>query len=373
MTDRYPVCVWGVGPAGGNYLRSLLKSHKLDVVAFANRSQERREKIARETKVPGYANLAELLEESERKPRMVVISTANPTHKDFTIEALEAGLDVFLDKPMGQDIAEAKAILEVAERASGQLQVGFEYRYGTMTARLKELQTLGHFGDLTSVDITDSRGHWWPDSPDTPVEKVWRLNPDIGGGPLLHCGIHELDLMRYYGGEIERIQAFVPPTSIGFYPDGIPDHLVIQARFASGASGSFTLYHNIAPTWYRPMPPHQPNYHAVPGHGLDLVLTGRQGSAIAEIYKEALHLNHFDVDNRETVYLRTETFEHHHPNVSHHNTSKMIVDVACRFADGLGPIDDANDAYKTTVLGHICEEAVQAAITDGWTSGPVSL
>ena len=117
--------------------------------------------------------------------------------------------------------------------------------------------------------------------------------------------------MRYYAGEASAVQAFVPPNSLNFYPDGIPDHLTLEIRFASGATGSFRLYHNIAGTWYRPIPPHTPVYHKVPGHGLDIILTGKKGSAIAEIYKENLHINSFDHDNRETVYLRTETFGHH--------------------------------------------------------------
>lgn len=373
MPEAYPIALWGAGPAGLNYLKNIQRDWRLEVVGFANRNPERRAAAAAQCGLPGFANLQELLANCPKRPQMVVISTANPTHKAFCIEALESGLHVFLDKPMGQNIAEAEAILRVAESSQQFLQVGFEYRYGTMTNRLKELQNLDAFGDLTSIDIIDSRGHWWPDSPDTAVEQVWRLNPDIGGGPLLHCGIHELDLLRYYAGEVKAVQAFVPPQSLNFYPSGIPDHLTLELRFASGATGSFRLYHNIAGTWYRPIPRHTPVYHQVPGHGLDIIITGRKGSAIAEIYKEQIHLNHYDHDNRETVYLRSETFGHHSHNSTHHNTPGMIVDFALRCRDGVGPIDHAKDAYRTTVLGHICEQAVQAAIADGWTSGPMNV
>lgn len=371
--ERYPICIIGVGPAGRNYLNEIRKDWRLEVVGFTNRSLERRQAVAEATGIPGFESLDDLLAGVEKRPQMAVVATANPTHEPFARMVLDAGLHCFLEKPMGQDHAEAESILAAAKASDRYLQVGFEYRYGSMTARLKELSDQGQFGDLTSIDITDSRGHWWPDRPDTPVEQVWRLNPAIGGGPLLHCGIHELDLLRYYGGEVAEIQAFVGPNSLDFYPEGIPDHLALRLRFASGAVGSFTLYHNIAGTWYRPVPPFQPNYHQVPGHGLDIVMTGSGGSAIAEIYAEQLHLNAFDHDARETRYLRTEHFGHQHPNVSHHNTTKMILDFALHCRDGLGPIDDAEDAYRTTMLGFACEEAVQAAISDGWTSGRVSL
>jgi len=364
----YPVCIWGVGPAGSEYLRDLGGDSRFEIVGLINRSPERREAVSRKTGVPGFADLDDCLAGVERRPEVVIIATANPTHCEFACRALEAGCHVFCEKTMGMDEAEGRRML-AAEKASGRiLQIGFEYRYGTMTARLRELLDQGFFGELTCLDITDSRGHWWPEPPDTPVEDVWRLNRAKGGGPIPHCGIHELDLLRYYGGEIERLQAFVPPKSLAFYPDDVPDHVKLEMRYASGAAASFTLYHTIAPTWYRPIPRHQPDYHAVPGHHLDLIVTGRQGSAYAEIYAERLHLNRFDVANRETVYLRSEDFGHQHPNASHHNTPKMIAEFCVRMRDGLPALDPAEDAFRTTRLGRICEDAVQEAIAAGWAS-----
>ncbi len=371
--ERYPICVMGAGPAGHNYLKSLLADWRLEVVGFTNRSVERRQRVAAETRVPGFADLAELLANAPRRPEAVVIATANPTHRDFAIAALEAGLHVFCEKPMAMNLPDCEAML-AAERASGRcLQIGFEYRYGTMTARLKELQEQGFFGETRCIDIVDSRGHWWPDNPDTPVERVWRLNPEIGGGPIIHCGIHELDLLRYYAGEVTALQAFVPQRSIGFYPEQIPDHVNLQLRFAGGCTGSFSLYHNIAPTWYRPLAPHTPNYHAVPGHGLDIVITGTGGSAVAEIYREQLHLNQFDYDEHETRYLRSEHFGHQHPNVSHHNTPRMIIEFCLRMRDGRSPLHSATDSFRTTKLGFAAENAVQQAIANGWSSDRIGL
>lgn len=368
MSDRFPIAVLGVGPAGRNYLRDLLRVWDIEVVAFANRSADRRAAVAAETGVPGFSDLAELLGRAPRRPRVVVIASANPTHEAFTIEAMEAGLDVFCEKPMAMSLAGCRTMLDAERRTGRLLQIGFEYRYGTLTARVKELLDEGFFGELRSLDITDSRGHWWPERPDSPVEEVWRLNPERGGGPIVHCGIHELDLLRHYGGEVTALQAFVPPRSIGFYPAHAPDHVNIQVRFASGASGSFTLYHTIAPTWYRSVPPHNPNYHAVPGHGLDFALSGSAGSGTARIYQDELHLNRFDAANRETVYVRTERNIHQHPNAGHHNTTAMIVDFCRRLRTGQGVLHSAADSLRTTALGFAAEAAVQEAMQEGWSS-----
>ncbi len=371
--SRFPVCVLGAGSAGVGFINGLARDWRVEVVGFTNRSPDRRAAVARTTGVPGFADLKELLAGARARPRLAVIATANPTHKEFAIECLENGLDVFCEKPMAMTLADGEAML-AAERTSGRvLQIGFEYRYGSMTERLTELQRLGHFGRLCSVDISDSRGHWWPESPNTPISEVWRLNREIGGGTLIHCGIHQLDLLRAYAGEVAEIQAFIAPNSLSFYPREVPDHLTVQMRFASGATGSLTITHNRGATWYRPSPPWVPQYHKVPGHGMDIVIAGSAGAAIAELYREELHVVRFDVANRESVLDRTETFHHHHPSRTHHDSTGMVLRFIANLERGAGALHSAADSLATTKLAFACETAIQEAIASGWTSARTHL
>ena len=90
MSEKYPVAIWGVGPAGGNYLRAMCQGLAFDVVGLINRNEERRNAASKQTGVPGFADLQDLLKSGVTKPKMLVIATANPTHKAFTIEALES-------------------------------------------------------------------------------------------------------------------------------------------------------------------------------------------------------------------------------------------------------------------------------------------
>jgi len=370
---RFPVCVIGAGPAGRGFIHNLKRDWRTQVVGFTNRSPERRRAVAEETGVPGFATLAELLAQAPVRPRLAVIATANPTHRAFCEEALSAGLDVFCEKPMAMTLADCEAMV-AAERTSGrQLQVGFEYRYGSMTARLTELLRQGAVGDLVSADAVDSRGHWWPEHPDTPPADVWRLNREVGGGPVLHCGIHQLDLLRCYAGEVRRLQAFVGRQALPFYPADVPDHLTVQLQFASGASGSLVVWHNKAPTWYRPSPPWTPQYHRVPGHHMDLILAGRGGALVCELYREELHVLRYDHAARETVLERTETFHHHHPGRTHHDSAGMVAVVAERLAQGQGVLHGAEDSLRTMRLAFAVDAAVQQALTHGWSSDVVTL
>ena len=363
----YPIAVLGAGPAGRGYIRDMSQVPRLKVVGLTNRSEERRNTVAKEFKVPGFVNLADLLANVEEKPQAVVIASANSTHADFAIEALAAGLHVFCEKPMAMTLDDCEAMVAAEAKSGKVLQVGFEYRYGSMTWRLHELQEAGHFGDLKQIYITDSRGHWLVDNTIAP-EDMDKLDPKRGGGPMIHCGILELDLMRFYAGDVEELQAFVPQHVLPWYPSYCPDQMTIQMRFATGVTGSFQLFHNIGPTWYHPMPKWVPKYHEVPGHHLDLILAGTGGCGYARIYGEELHLAEYDADLRETRYLRTESFGHHHPDTTHHNMSGMAIDFMLAMAAGKGALHSAEDSLKTTKLGLVAQEAIDQAIASGWTS-----
>jgi predicted dehydrogenase len=369
---RFPLCVLGAGPAGRGFILNLKRDWRTEVVGFTNRSPDRRQAVATETGIPGFANLAELLAGVRTRPRLAVIATANPTHRALTEECLAAGLDVFCEKPMAMTMDDCMAMV-AAERASGRhLQVGFEYRYGSMTARLTELLRQGAIGELVGADAVDSRGHWWPEHPDTPPADVWRLNRAIGGGPVLHCGIHQLDLLRCYAGEVRRLQAFSRRQALSFYPAEVPDQVVVQLQFASGATGSLALWHNKAPTWYRPSPPWTPLYHRVPGHHMDITLTGRGGALVCELYREELHILRYDSAARETVLERTETFHHHHPSRTHHDSSGMVAAFAQRLAVGQGVFHSAADSLETMRLAFAVDRAVQQALASGWASDVIA-
>ena len=167
---KYPIAVLGAGPAGRGYIRDLAQDPRLHVVGLTNRSEERRNTVAQEFKISGFANLADLLAGVEVKPQAVVIASANSTHAPFAIEALEAGLHVFCEKPMAMTLGDCEAMVAAEAKSGKVLQIGFEYRYGSMTWRLHELQQSGHFGDLKQIYVTDSRGHWLVDNKIAPEE-----------------------------------------------------------------------------------------------------------------------------------------------------------------------------------------------------------
>ncbi len=122
----------------------------------------------------------------------VVIAVPNTYHDRYAIAALEAGLDVFLEKPMADTWANARRIADVAATADGVCMIGFHNRYRPVVERFKQLQVAGRFGELTHVQANYVRQNGVPE------HGGWFTRGDIsGGGALIDIGVHAIDLALY--------------------------------------------------------------------------------------------------------------------------------------------------------------------------------
>src|SRR5690606_38125413 len=99
--------------------------------------------------VPCYApdEYGKMLESADA----VVVCTVDATHAEYVVAALDAGLDVVVEKPLTVDAESCAAIAEAAERSPGKLVVTFNYRYSPRNSAVKKLIGEGAIGEVTSV------------------------------------------------------------------------------------------------------------------------------------------------------------------------------------------------------------------------------
>jgi len=130
--------------------------------------------------------------------------TPNYLHKNILIDALKSGKNVYCDKPLAMNLAEAKEILQVAEKSNKIHQMTFEYRFIPAVMRAKQLIEEGFLGKVFSF-----RGcylHSGYIDPNRPIS--WRLDKKkAGGGALFDLGSHILDLIRYLLGDYKSVFA----------------------------------------------------------------------------------------------------------------------------------------------------------------------
>jgi predicted dehydrogenase len=125
----------------------------------------------------------------------VVVATPTGFLAEVTIAALEAGLHVLVEKPMGRNLHEALEMSASAGRARRTLKVGFNHRYHSAIAEAYRRFARGEIGAL--LNIRARYGHGGRPG----MEKEWRADRSLaGGGELTDQGIHLIDLIHWFAG-----------------------------------------------------------------------------------------------------------------------------------------------------------------------------
>ncbi len=111
--------------------------------------------------MPVYRNNEELYEKA--KPDAVIIATADFQHGLHLIEAVEAGADVYCEKPFAETMADARAALKVANASDRVITIGSQRRSGTSYHAAYDYLQSGKFGDIVCVEMTwnvNQPGRW---------------------------------------------------------------------------------------------------------------------------------------------------------------------------------------------------------------------
>jgi predicted dehydrogenase len=147
-----------------------------------------------------------------------------PIHRALAEQAAAAGKHVFCEKPIALTVADAMAMTEACHRAGVRLMVGHVVRFFPEYARIQGLLTEGAIGQVGVARV--SRVNAYPYA-----GRSWYADFDQSGGPIVDLMIHDLDTLRWYFGEVERVYA--RGLSYSQYRDKV-DYALAILRFAGG-------------------------------------------------------------------------------------------------------------------------------------------
>jgi predicted dehydrogenase len=193
---------------------------------------------------------------------LVDICTPGDSHAEIAVAALEAGKHVLCEKPLANSVAEARTMVEAAERAAGngvRAMVGFTYRRVPAIALARQLVADGRIGDVRHVRAQYLQD--WISDPQAPMS--WRLQKErAGSGALGDIGAHIVDLAQFITGKqvasvSALLETFVKQRPIADEQAGplgaealngtgartgtvtVDDAAAFLARFGGGAVGVF--------------------------------------------------------------------------------------------------------------------------------------
>ena len=223
--EKLKVGIIGAGRIGQVHAKSITYHiPQAEIVAISDIYVEGAKKVAEELGIPNYyEDYHEILNNPEIDA--VLICSSTDTHADIAIESANAGKHIFCEKPVDLTVDKIKAVINAVDKAGVKLQIGFNRRYDHNFAYIKDLANKGKLGELQTIKIT-SRD---PEPP--PISYV-----KVSGGIFLDMTVHDFDMARFIGGEVEEVYAnatvMVDPA-IG--EAGDVDTALVALKFKSGA------------------------------------------------------------------------------------------------------------------------------------------
>lgn len=151
------------------------------------------------------------------------------------IDALRAGKHVMVEKPIAGDVASGEAVVAEAHRRPEQvLLVAENMRYEPRIRRAREVLDAGRIGRVLMLHA-DVLSTLDPENPYT--QTTWRQQPEHLGGYLSDGGVHQVAVLQMLAGPVTTVQGLVTTFHSG---DEVPDTILANLRFATGAVGHLT-------------------------------------------------------------------------------------------------------------------------------------
>ena len=205
---------------------AIKRSGKLEIVSCFSRSEEKRNAFAKKYGCRAASSFDSILKDNGVEG--IINTTPNDAHLETTAAAARAGKHVFLDKPIANTIADARAITQACRKAGVVLAIGYQRRRESQFRWVKKRIDEGAFGRLVNAESNISRDR---------AGKVdlgsWRYQASgMPGGVMLQIGIHYTDVLEYLVGPVAAVSARLAQLVL---PGDNPDVASLVLEHENGA------------------------------------------------------------------------------------------------------------------------------------------
>jgi predicted dehydrogenase len=194
------VAVIGAGGIAGTHMNYLSKMADVKLVAASDVREESLAKVKEQFKLEAtYTDWNELLKRGDIDA--VSVCTPNGLHKQPSIDALNAGCHVLVEKPIAMNATEGEEMLAAAKKNGKQLVIGFQWRFHQTAQMIKRAADEGMFGKILFVRSQALRRRGIPN---------WGVfgRKDLqGGGPMIDIGVHNMEMCHYIMGSPKPVAA----------------------------------------------------------------------------------------------------------------------------------------------------------------------
>lgn len=224
------------------HLPEYADNKNVKLVGYYDISHERAKEMANKYGGQAYSSYHRLLELSDIDA--VSVCTANYSHAEIAIAALNAGKHVLCEKPMATTLSDCEAMVNAAKESGKFLMIGHNQRFAKAHVKARQLIADGVIGDIVSFRTTF--GHGGPETWSVdPGQNTWFFNKNKAVmGAMADLGVHKTDLIHFLTGQtiIEttaRLSTIDKRDATGALI-GVDDNAICIYRLSGGAVGSMT-------------------------------------------------------------------------------------------------------------------------------------
>ncbi|KAA3612460.1 MAG: gfo/Idh/MocA family oxidoreductase [Planctomycetota bacterium] len=242
----------------------------------------------------------------------VVISTPDHTHAVAALAAMDAGLDVYCEKPLAHNLEEVRRMTVMARRKRRITQMGIQIHAGENYRRVVEKIQSGLIGRVEECHVWVGKS-WWADHRPEEAQAIpdslhwdlwlgpapacdyhaayhpagWRRYWEFGGGTLADMGCHHMDL-AHWALDLEHpaeIEAEGPPV----HPEGAPQWQIVHYRYPSRGPLGRRLP-AVQLHWYHggKRPPQFQEEGLLPSWGDGVLFIGSKGMLLSDYGRHVL-------------------------------------------------------------------------------------
>jgi predicted dehydrogenase len=168
------------------------------------------------------------------RPDIAILASPSSTHVRTATALAAAGIHMLVEKPLSDTLDGVDDLIDECARQRVVLMVGYHLRFNPSLTCLHRAIADGAIGRV--IGLRAEVGQYLPDwRPGTDYRQGVSARRDLGGGVVLELS-HELDYMRWLGGEIQSVNA--ETGKLGGFDIDVEDTAEIVLGFANGAIGS---------------------------------------------------------------------------------------------------------------------------------------
>ena len=272
------VGVIGVGAMGYNHVRIYSELENANLLAISDMVRGTLDKVSKEFNTVGYVDMDNILQLDDIEAVNICVPTV--FHHDVVMNAIEAGKNVLVEKPIASKLDEAQEMIDAAHDAGVLLATGQVERFNPAVRVAKELIQAGEIGDVVTAH----------------AKRLGPYPPRIRDvGVAIDLAIHDIDIFNYlFDGKAHTVFANM---SSNLKNCAFEDHAEIMTKYENDV---LTI---LETNWLTPYKKRQLNITGVEG-----IISVDYGEQSVTVYKENDKVEKVKVENKEPLKEELRSF-----------------------------------------------------------------